>query len=262
MTDQVGKLQFQAIDSTHRIVAHASGGSELGDYPNAMESLDRWYAAGVRYFEFDLQWTSDRQLVGLHDWGSTFRRWFDIRALPWRWRLSLCLRPRHGIPSALFAQLPMRGGLSPIRPEALAAWLARHPDAWLVTDIKRGNAQALCELAEKLGDYRRQVLAQVFTRAEITLARSLDYGQVGWANYGPKLSLSKLARQLPGQALDVIVLDQATLKQPACNAPLESLRSAGFEIWVFTVNDPDRVRSLPPAVSGIITDCLMPSRGC
>lgn len=252
-------LQFQAVETDLRIIAHAGGGSELGNYPNAIECLDRWHATGVRHFEFDLQWTRDGQLVGLHDWGPTLRRWFDTSDLPWYWRLSLRLRPRHGIPLSLFKQMPMQGGLTPITPERLATWLAQHPEAWLVTDIKHRNPAALKVLAECLGSYRRQVLAQVFSVQEIDLARSLGYGQVAWANYVPKLGLAKLARLLPALPLDVIVLDESTLASPACDRPLDTLRAAGFEIWVFTVNDPDRVANLPRAINGIITDQLLPA---
>jgi glycerophosphoryl diester phosphodiesterase len=258
MPAQAPDLKFQTITTAHRIIAHASGGSDMGNYPNAIECLDRWHAAGVRHFEFDLQWTSDGRLIGLHDWGPTFRRWFDISALPWSWRLSLRLRPRHGIPLNLFEQMPMQGGLTPVTPERLATWLAQHPEAWLVTDIKHRNPAALKVLAECLGSYRRQVMAQVFSVEEIDLARSLGYGQVAWANYVPRLGLAKLARRLPTLPLDVVVLDESTLASPACDRPLETLRAAGFEVWVFTVNDPDRVASLPGAINGIITDQLLP----
>lgn len=252
--------QFLNIDSSHRIIAHASGGSQLGNYPNAIECLDHWHAAGVRYFEFDLQWTIDRHLFGLHDWGRTFRRWFDTSALPWHWRLRLRLGARRGPPWRLLSELPMRGGLTPITPERLAIWLASHPEAWLVTDVKRGNPEALRELALVMGKLRSQVVAQVFSLEEIKLARELGFGKVGWANYIPKWSLADQASRLPGLPLDVVVLDEKTLTGPDSNRPLDTLRQAGFEVWVFTVNDPQRLASLPVAVNGIITDQLQPAK--
>lgn len=258
MPEAIERPTFQTIATEHRVIAHAGGGSELGNYPNAMECLDRWYSAGVRYFEFDLQWTHDGQLVGVHDWGPTFRRWFDRRALPWHWRMRLRMGAHRGPPRALFERLPMRGGLTPITPERLKPWLARHKDAWLVTDIKRDNPDALRELAAVLGSLRERVMAQVFSLDELELARELGFGQVAWANYVPKWPLDRLAEALPGQPLDAVVLDQRTLSGQPCYAPLDRLRQAGFELWVFSVNDPDRLDTLPRAVNGIITDCLLP----
>ena len=252
-------LEFEAIASPRLLIAHASGGSPLGNYPNAVECLDWWYQQGVRHFEFDLQWTRDGHLVGLHDWGPTFRRWFDPATLPWHWQLRTPGIELCGLPRDVFLAMGMRGGLTVITPKRLRDWLGSHPDAWLVTDIKRNNPEALTQLAEVFGPLKAQVLAQVFSLAEIHLARELGYARVGWANYVPKLPINELPGMLAGQPLDVVVVNHKTIIDPATHPYLDELRQLGMDLWVFTVNDPERLAELPDSVNGAITDRLLPA---
>ncbi len=251
-------MEFERITTDRRIIAHAGGGSVHGSYPNAIEVMDWWYEQGVRHFEFDLQWTCDGALASLHDWGPTLQRWFDLSTLPWYWKLLSPAIRLTGLPEAVFHRLPMVGQLTVITPERLKTWLDTHPDAWLVTDIKRHNARALRVLAETLGNRTGRVLAQVFAIEEIALARKLGYGAVGWANYVPKVPVEKLPDLLAGHNLDVIVVNVKTIRDPATHPILQTLRAQGPDLWVFTVNDPGRENALPSSVNGIITDRLLP----
>ncbi len=252
------RLDFEHIDTPRTLIAHAAGGSALGSYPNARQCLDQWYAWGVRHFEVDLQPTPDGSWVALHDWGPTLRRWFDLRALPWHKQLLRPLWPRVALPGALLRALPMRGNLSVLTPDALHEWLKAHPDAWLVSDIKADNPNGLKMLADTLGERSRQVVAQVFTIAEIDLAHELGFGRVAWANYVPKWPLSSLPDRLAEQRLDLVVLDHRKINLPDDRPHLKRLRDQGRELWVFTVNDRQRLNALPSAISGVITDRLLP----
>ena len=53
-------------------IAHAGGGMPLNGntytYLNCQESFDIYYADGTRYFEYDLAFTLDKKIVGVHDW--------------------------------------------------------------------------------------------------------------------------------------------------------------------------------------------------
>jgi arylsulfatase A-like enzyme len=51
-------------------VAHAGGGIKGRSYTNSLEALDENYRRGFRFFELDFNWTSDNQLVCIHDWES------------------------------------------------------------------------------------------------------------------------------------------------------------------------------------------------
>lgn len=252
------RIEFETVESSRLIIAHATGGSELGSYPNAVQCLDDWYAKGVRWFEFDLHWTRDGHLVGLHDWGPTFRRWFEPADLPLEWKLAAPLIRHNGLPLKTFQALRMRGDLTPIDPSLLNDWLAQHHDAWLVTDIKNHNGTALAQLAGAFGPLRSRVLAQVFSIEEIDLALELGYGRIGWANYVPKLPIAALSGLLADRPVDVVVLNRKTIRDPGTWPDLEAIRTMGMDLWLFTVNDPEELNALPDSVNGIITDRLLP----
>lgn len=62
--------------STPLMIAHAGGGINSQNYSNSLEALEYNYQQGFRYFEIDFSWTSDAQLVCLHDWGKRFQKVF------------------------------------------------------------------------------------------------------------------------------------------------------------------------------------------
>ena len=99
----------------------------------------------------------------------------------------------------------------------------------------------------------------MFSLAELEHAQRLGFGRTGWANYGPNWSLSRLLATLPGRGLDVLVLDESRLRLPRDTRPLNQLAAAGLELWVFTVNDAERLHALPASIRGVITDSLMPA---
>lgn len=251
-------IEFQPVKTDRCIIAHATGGHRSGQYPNARECLDDWYAKGVRRFEFDLHWTLDGHLVGLHDWGPTFRRWFDPSTLPLAWKIASPLIRHRGLPLPVFRKLAMRGGLTPIDCRILNDWLCDHPDAWLVTDIKQDNPNALRHLAEVFGPLKSRIVAQVFCVEEIVLARELGYGRIGWANYVPRLPIEQLPGLLKDQSVDLVVLNRKTIRNPSTRPHLQTLRGQGCDVWLFTVNDPEELATLPDSVNGIITDRLLP----
>lgn len=52
----------------NRVIAHAFGGIDGHDYTNSYEALVYNYNQGTRVFEIDLAYTSDNELVLLHEW--------------------------------------------------------------------------------------------------------------------------------------------------------------------------------------------------
>lgn len=66
--EQVSALLAQPTRFITRRIAHAGGEVDGQIYANSLESLNASYAKGYRYFEIDLSFTSDRQLVCIHDW--------------------------------------------------------------------------------------------------------------------------------------------------------------------------------------------------
>ena len=55
-----------------KYIAHAGGGIGGASYTNSRDAFDANYRRGFRFFETDLNWTSDDQLVLIHDWEASF----------------------------------------------------------------------------------------------------------------------------------------------------------------------------------------------
>ena len=51
-------------------IAHAGGSINYHVYTNSLESLEKNYNLGARYFELDLLLTSDGKIAAAHDWDS------------------------------------------------------------------------------------------------------------------------------------------------------------------------------------------------
>lgn len=105
------------------LVAHGGGDGE----PNRLATIGRSYIAGHRFFEVDLSWTSDQVLVGIHDWGDSWR------AIA---RCASCTIPTH---SEFMAVTDGEG----MDLHGLCRWRDLHPDARIITDVKSELVKSL-----------------------------------------------------------------------------------------------------------------------
>ena len=94
-----------------KYIAHAGGGIGKMSYTNSRDAFDANYRRGHRCFELDLNWTSDGQLVLIHDWEGNFRDLFPNSKVT--------------VPPSLdeFLRLTMRNNLTPLSFAGLADWL-------------------------------------------------------------------------------------------------------------------------------------------
>ena len=120
-----------------RLVAHGGGAVAGFHVSNTRDALDRAAAAGFRLVEVDLLWTTDGDLVALHDWDGAFRALFGGPPGP-------CSREA-------FVGLEATRGLTQLDLPRLATWLAAHPRVGVVTDVKTDRVRGLEVLARALG---------------------------------------------------------------------------------------------------------------
>ena len=142
-------LYAQSVSELPRI-AHAGGQIGNATYTNSIEALNVNYDAGFRVFEMDFSFTSDRQLVCLHDWEESFERSFGRR--------------RQALISLLeFEQLVReRSEFNKCTLASLMQWFSTHPQAILVTDVKESNLDALAVISSAI--YRQGDSPDLSTR--------------------------------------------------------------------------------------------------
>ncbi|MDX9999069.1 MAG: glycerophosphodiester phosphodiesterase family protein [Phenylobacterium sp.] len=195
---------------------------------NSLEAFDRAYQRGFRLIEADFEITPDGAIVLLHDWQGAYRYWFG-RTEP--------------LPHAEFMAARMRGGLTPMDFQALLAWLERHPDARVITDVKRDNLRVLAGLAQT--ERRHQFIPQVYSEQEIAPVRAMGFRDVIFTNYRAKLGRDELRR-----------LDPALY---AVTVPWREAADLDRRVFVHTVNSrPLHTWLVLRGIDGIYTDTLAP----
>ena len=147
-----------------RYIAH--GGGAVGNIykSNSLTALSQTYARGYRYFEIDLNWTTDGALVSVHDWDDAMEQWFGSSPCP--------------VSKQEFNKLKMSSGLQQMDFDTIKLWLKQHPDSFIITDVKSKNWQALNWIKENYPKVVNQLIPQVYRLPEYTKVRRLGYTSI------------------------------------------------------------------------------------
>jgi glycerophosphoryl diester phosphodiesterase len=138
------------------LIAHAGGAINGQIYTNSIEALNSNYNKGFRFFEIDFSWTSDDELVAIHDWFKydTFQEMFYVP-------------PGMKIPNKeQFLQLKIKTGLTQLSLEDILKWAAEKGDAYIVTDIKAENIKALRKISTDYNRYIKYIIPQAYNYSE------------------------------------------------------------------------------------------------
>lgn len=140
-------------DPVPPLIIHAAGRVDGISGTNSLEALEETYAAGGRAIEIDFDWTSDGELVCIHD--------FTDRFTPLL----------HGEPCTLeeFLNIRYLNRYTPMTARDLLDWLSRHTDVILITDFKSGNVDGLETLAWMAQDYpnlQSRIYPQIYHQEE------------------------------------------------------------------------------------------------
>lgn len=221
-------------------VAHAGGGIGGRTYTNSLEALDYNYRKGFRLFEIDLEWTSDGQLVLVHAWSEETRF------------------PRGGDgPVSLddFLAAAKDSGLTRLDMDGLAGWMTGHPDAYVVTDVKRDNIAGLRLIWDSYPAIRNNIIPQIYFFTEYARARAIGYDAIILTLYAagyPDGPVIAFAARHP--------LAAVTIPVQRGYSPLPvRLARAGIPVFVHTVNDLDALHGLRVyGARAVYTDFLSP----
>jgi len=152
-------------------IAHA-GGSYQGDtYTNSFEALNFNINAGFKFFEIDFSWTKDEQLVCIHDWNQSFKKTFGFEIAE--------------KPTLETFQFLVKN-LSPYHEctlDELQVWMNANPQAYLVTDIKERNLEALALIAKKIDNFQERVIPQCYFPEHYAKIQNLGYKNIIWTLY-------------------------------------------------------------------------------
>ena len=218
---------------------------ELAGMENSRSSFRRAVAEGYRYIETDVHATSDGVVVMHHD--ATLDRTTDgrgaIAELPWS-----------------LVRGAQVGGREPIC--RLDELLEELPDALLNIDVKADSAvEPVVTTLRRCGALERVCLAS-FSDARLGRLRrmagpglltSMGPGSVAALWAAGRTGVSPLVRLVRGRMAQVPVRQgPLTVVTPGV---LRTARRAGFEVHVWTINEPGKMTALLDlGVDGLVTD--------
>ncbi|WP_049723257.1 glycerophosphodiester phosphodiesterase family protein [Gilvimarinus polysaccharolyticus] len=241
-TKQTAELPKEPSITPPLLIAHAAGGFEGRRYRNSMEALEFNYKLGHRLFEVDFNWTSDNQLVGIHDWGNSYKRLFKnadhAQAPSYEQLLSLVMDNNEAI-----ITLPR-----------LKNWLAKKPDAYIVTDIKGDNVQALALMKSSLEEQYKQVIPQLYHPSNYQELQQMGFHNIIFTLYKTHLSSEQIIKFVANNPLLAITVhpDKAGFADlvPAFN----KLHRFVYVHTYNTLADYDKYTAL--GIDGLYTDFL------
>ena len=188
-------LYAQSVYELPRI-AHAGGQIGNATYTNSIDALNVNYDAGFRIFEMDFSFTSDQQLVCLHDWEESFERSFGRRR-------------QAPVTLLEFEQLVRdRSEYNKCTLGSLMQWFSAHPQAILVTDVKERNLDALAVISSSYPQFIDRVIPQIYQPDEYSVARDLGYKRIIWTLYlypGSASTVLRNAQTIFGAGIHVYV---------------------------------------------------------
>lgn len=154
----------------HRI-AHAGGGVGGKTYTNRFAALNQNIKNGFLYFELDFNFTKDGQLVCIHDWQGSFKEAFGFEAKE---------RPTLEEFKRLVKNTP---GSKNCTLQSLITWMKQNPSSFIITDVKENNFKALQIMSEKIPDFKKRIIPQIYYPDNYSSVKKMGYKQIIWTLY-------------------------------------------------------------------------------
>lgn len=238
------------------MISHAMGGIDGYDYSNCLEGFLENYEEGHRFFEVDMELTSDDRIVLWHGWNRQF-----------------CSKYKKGrIPTyAEFMGSRIYDKYTPMDLEALLKLMDQYPDVHIITDTKHSSStivkkqfKAIVSTASNLGipEVLDRFIVELYTKDMYKVVEGIHhfkeyiltlYKLLGKAP--SKSRLQDLASFCKKKGINTIAM-YAKWWNPKYT---RYVKSYGIDLALYTVNDPDDAEDyFDEGVNALFTDFLPP----
>lgn len=224
-----GRPEDVALDEIAIHILHAGGACNGMTYLNAQEPFEAYYAAGYRYFEYDLMLSSDGRLIGSHGY-----QHLEVPDGPLTYKA--------------FKSLRLPGGLTPVNEEWLVETLRTHPELCIVVDAKMDTTEgdvavlARMEALEAIHgiDLSARIIPEIFSVemwAEAQACTSFD--RYLFSHYKEYYSVDTMLEHFSAPAIWGVAVP--TWSDNYIKSNLYKLRDAGKRLFVFTVTNEEEL---------------------
>lgn len=203
-------------------VAHAGGRLNGEALTNSFDALQA-NSDKFETFEIDFSWTTDGDIVCIHDWDESLTNRFDESEGP---------MSRADFTKALSNTLdrPRNCDL-----DGLAGWMRANPGKRIVTDIKSNPLEGHELIAARHPDILAQFIPQAYQPDEIAALKSLGFKDVVWTLYRFPRDQERIIQEAMAHLPAAITMPF----EWALDGDLQAVRGqTGLPIMVHTINDP------------------------
>ena len=240
----------------NRYIVHALGGIDSDAYTNSREALLNSYEKGGRVIEADIEYTSDGELVLIHNWKKKTLR--DILGIETD-------RDEEALSLEEFKERKIYGKYTPMTFRELMEFMGEHEDMMLVLDGKyeegddvRRQYGDILKIAGEYGeDIKDRLIPQIYNEEMYDVIMELyDWKSVIFTWY--KLNEDTLDPEEIFEFCDQHDIRVCTMEDSRENPLIDRTAAKyGVSIYVHTINDEaQRDRLFDSGVAGIYTDFL------
>ena len=249
---------FEKKDFKLARVAHAGGGYLGKTYTNSLDALTA-NIKSFELFEIDLEWTSDKHLVCMHDWEESAAASFgkSFSSPPSLEEFQKLVDQQTAFKNCTF--------------ETLMVWLNQNPSKKIITDIKTDNVAALSWIAKHYPSHIQRFIPQIYQREEYKAVKDLGYKDIIFTFYKFRGENNAIIASIDGMSLYAVTVSKRKLKTKfehfleSVKAPIfppyliRKLTALNVPVYVHTVNDHQEwSRYQRSGVTEIYTDWLEP----
>jgi len=219
-----------------RLIAHAGGGLNGRNYTNSVEALDANYSAGHRFFELDFNWTSDSQLILLHDWPDGYLEPHQTSEIP---------------TLENFIKFDPGGGFHRMTLRDLLDWMGKNEGSFVVTDIKGSNLRGLAQIKANAGSAFERFIPQIYEPREYQPTVDMNYKMIIFTLYRSSATNKRVLDFVKNASLFSVTMPIGRAAPKRFAWKIHKLRRT-------TKKKLNRLRKV--GVSGFYTDVLVPQR--
>ena len=177
-----------------RFVAHGGGFVQGYETTNSAEAVIQSIADGYKLIELDFSFSSDSELIMIHDWGRTAANYFGTS---FNGRLS----------EKEFENILINGKFHTLTFKKLTKILDEAVDVRIVTDVKDDNLRALSAIAEKYPGYVDRMIPQIYSYDQYDAVRGMGYGDIILTLYAmPSVDYDELTGFIRGHKLYAVTV--------------------------------------------------------
>jgi glycerophosphoryl diester phosphodiesterase len=237
----IGESAHEPETPQIRCIRHAGGVTPDGTADtNALEAIDQSYADGDYFLELDFSWTSDDEMVCIHDWHSRF---------------SESIRDGSPLTLAEFEEIKIFGTYQVMTLPSLTLWLEEHPEVRIVTDIKYRSVQGLAKIAGEYPHLIDRFIPQIYSFDEYGPVREQGYRDIILTLYAMSYEDKTNCPLLVDFALEHPLFAFTFDKTLANVRYVAGLMDAGIRLYTHTVNDADEIKDqLAMGITGVYSD--------